>query len=206
MWSDYYQESLRATGSSDPLGGEHLFYVLVETESANEEAMAETFQGALFAVMEDGLLEDAALAQSRTEEEAFWKIRDGIAELLPEFDPPVTVDVGIPITVMDKFANDIREELKTAKPDCRLLVFGHIGDGNLHMVASTGRSEDKKEIYELIYRKTRDMKGAITAEHGVGMLKKEWLSYSRSDAEIELMRSLKGLLDPKGILNPGRVI
>jgi FAD/FMN-containing dehydrogenase len=206
MWSDYYQESLRATGSSDPLGGEHQFYVLVETEGANEETVAETFQSALFAVMEDGLLEDAALAQSRAEEEAFWTIRDGIAELLPDFNPPVTVDVGIPITMMDRFANDVREELKTAKPDCRLLVFGHIGDGNLHMVASTGRSEDKKEIYELIYRKTRDMKGAITAEHGVGMLKKEWLSYSRSDAEIGLMRSLKLLLDSKGILNPGRVI
>jgi FAD/FMN-containing dehydrogenase len=206
MWSDYYQESLRATGSSDPLGGEHQFYVLIETEGASEEAMTETFQSALFAVMEDGLLEDAALAQSRAEEEAFWTIRDGIAELLPEFDPPVTVDVGIPISMMDRFANEVREELKTTKPDCRLLVFGHIGDGNLHMVASTGRSEDKKEIYELIYRKTRDMKGAITAEHGVGMLKKEWLSYSRSDAEIELMRSLKGLMDPKGILNPGRVI
>lgn len=206
MWSDYYQAALAATGSNDPLGGEHPFYVIIETEGANEQSVVETFQAALFAVMEDGLLIDAAIAQSRAEEDAFWVIRDGIAELLPEFEPAVTVDVGIPIKSMDDFVNELRVELKEQWPDCRSLVFGHIGDGNLHMVASTGRSEDKNGIYDLIYKKTRQVKGAITAEHGVGTLKKQWLSYSRSDEEIALMRSLKTLLDPNGILNPGRVI
>lgn len=206
MWSDYYQAALAATGSNDPLGGEHPFYVIIETEGANEQSVVDTFQAALFAVMEDGLLIDAAIAQSRAEEDAFWVIRDGIAELLPEFEPAVTVDVGIPIKSMDDFVNELRVELKEQWPDCRSLVFGHIGDGNLHMVASTGRSEDKNGIYDLIYKKTRQVKGAITAEHGVGTLKKQWLSYSRSDEEIALMRSLKTLLDPNGILNPGRVI
>lgn len=206
MWSDYYKESVRATNSTDPLGGEHQFYVLIETEGVNEEATVESFQTVLFAMMEDGLVEDAVIAQSRAEEEAFWSIRDGIAELMPEFDPAVTVDIGMPITTMDTFANNICSELKRTWPDCRVLVFGHIGDGTLHMIVTTGRSEDKQAIYEMIYQKTRDVSGAITAEHGVGTLKKEWLSYSRSDTEIELMRSLKGLLDPDGIINPGRVI
>lgn len=206
MWSDYYRASLQATGSSDPLGGEHNFYVLMQTEGAREEATIESFQAALMSVMEDGLVEDAAIAQSGAEETAFWIIRDGVGELLPQMDPAITVDVGIPITKMDSFVNDFRAALGQSWPQCQLLVFGHIGDGNLHMLASTGRSEDHPGIYELIYQKTRAVDGAITAEHGVGMLKKPWLSYSRSQAEIDLMRSLKGLLDPHGIINPGRVI
>ena len=206
MWADYYRAALAATGREDPLGGQHEFYALVETEGAHEETIVEIFQTALFSVMEDGLLQDAAIAQSRTEEQAFWGIRDGIAELLPEFDPAVNVDVGIPISSMERFVDETRETLQQTWPECRALVFGHVGDGNLHMVVTTGKSQDKQGIYELIYQKTKELQGAVTAEHGIGTLKKQWLPYSRSEAEIELMRSLKTLLDPKGIINPGRVI
>lgn len=206
MWSDYYHESLRAINGTDPLGGEHPFYVLLETEGVDDETTAAIFQRALMSGLDSELVVDAAIAQSLTEVNSFWAIRDGIAELLPEFTPSINLDVGIPITEMERFAKEVREELRAMHPNCRMLVFGHIGDGNLHVVATTGRSEDKQGVYEMIYQKTREVKGAITAEHGIGVQKKEWLSYSRSEAEINLMRALKGLLDPKGIINKGRVI
>lgn len=206
MWSDYYHAAVRAINGSDPIGGEHAFYVVLETEGVDDETTEKIFQTALMSSMESGLVVDAAIAQSQTEEKAFWAIRDGIAELLPEFSPAVNMDVGIPISLMDQFALEVREELHAMHPDCRMLVFGHIGDGNLHVIATTGRAEDKHGMYDMIYKKTRDVGGAITAEHGVGTQKREWLHFSRSETEIELMRSLKGLMDPKGIINNDRVI
>lgn len=205
MWSDYYRESLEAIKSQDPLGGEYPFYVLLETEGVDEKNTTEIFQRALMSSMETELVVDAAIAQNQTEEKAFWAIRDGVAELLPIFKPSINLDVGIPISEMDRFAKEVKQKLREMHPNARVVVFGHIGDGNLHVLATTGRSEDKHGVYEMIYQKVRGVKGAITAEHGIGTLKKEWLSYSRSEAEIELMRSLKGLLDPKGIINAGRV-
>ena len=206
MWADYYRESLRATGIGDPLEDEHNYYVVIETEGANETSVVDRFQAALLAEMEEGLLRDAVISHNTSQARTFWMIRDGIAELLPEFEPAATFDIGIPISSMDQFAIETRAELVRAFPDCRMLVFGHIGDGNLHLLVTTGQSEDKQAIYELVYRKIRDVCGTITAEHGIGVLKKQWLSYTRSDAEILLMKQLKSLLDPDGILNSGRVI
>ena len=206
MWLAYYNESLRATGSKDPLDGEHPFYVLLETEGVDDETTEGIFQRALMSGLESNLVADAAIAQSLTEINSFGAIRDGIAELLPEFDPAINLDVGIPVTEMDRFTQEVREELNAMHPDCKMLVFGHIGDGNLHVIATTGLNEDKRGVYKIIFQKTREVNGTITAEHGIGVQKKECLSYCRSDAEMELMRSLKNLLDPKGILNTGRVI
>lgn len=206
MWSDYYHESLRAIKAKDPVGGEHPFYVLLETEGVDHEATQKIFQSALMSSMESGLVADVVIAQSQAEEKAFWAIRDGIAELLPEYKPSINMDVGIPITSMDDFTREVRQQLRTMHPDCRMLVFGHVGDGNIHIIATTGREEDKHGMYDMIYQKTRDVGGAITAEHGVGVQKKEWLHFTRSEAELDLMRSIKGLLDPKGIINNGRVI
>ena len=205
MWPEYYREALRATGINDPLAGEQGYCVLIETEGASETA-AEHFLTTLSKAMEEGLLLNAVIAQSRADASTFWAIRDGIAELLPEFDPAANFDIGIPIALMERFIIETQQELKRAFPDCRVLVFGHLGDGNLHLLATTGREQDVKAIYDLVYRKIAEVDGAISAEHGIGVLKKEWLAHSRSAAEITLMRSLKTALDPAGILNPGRVV
>jgi len=90
-------------------------------------------------------------------------------------------------------------------PQVSILIFGHIGDGNLHLCAGTESADDKKKIYECVYAITEKYNGAISAEHGVGTLKKQYLCHSRGNNEIDLMRSIKDLLDPKKILNAGRV-
>ena len=205
MWPEYYREALRATGINDPLAGEQGYCVLIETEGASETA-AEHFLATLSAAMEEGLLLNAIIAQSSADANTFWAIRDGIAELLPEYGPAANFDIGIPIALMERFIDETQQELKLAFPDCRVLVFGHLGDGNLHLLAGTGREQDVRAIYDLVYRKIAEVDGAISAEHGIGVLKKEWLAHSRSAAEIALMRSLKSALDPAGILNPGRVV
>jgi FAD/FMN-containing dehydrogenase len=107
---------------------------------------------------------------------------------------------------MESFLDVIDQKLHFAFPDITLLVFGHIGDGNLHIAASTGGEQDKQKIYDIVYRATGEYQGSVTAEHGIGVLKKDYLSYSRNAEELALMRQLKATLDPKNILNAGRVI
>ena len=206
MWADYYQSARRIINARDPLDGQHKFHVLLETEGADEQTTAAAFQAALYGLMEEGLVRNAVIAQSRAEANAFWAIRDGIGELIPKHPAAANFDIGVPIGEMDRFVKELDAELQAAYADCMVLVFGHIGDGNLHILASTGRGEDKAGIYDLVYKMTGAFKGTITSEHGIGVQKKAWLPYVRSEAEIALMRTLKDALDPLGILNRGRVV
>ena len=206
MWSDYYRASVSATQSRDPFDEDHGYYVLVETEGADERVGIDGLESALAGAAEAGLLPDACVAQSAREAAAFWAIRDGVSELIPVMSPVATFDVGIPIPRMARFVADTHAALDQAFDGCTALVFGHIADGNLHLLVSTGAKEDLRGIYDTVYAIVRDAHGTITAEHGIGATKKEWLHYSRGEAEIDLMRTLKAALDPRGILNPGRVI
>ncbi|NNE36722.1 MAG: FAD-binding oxidoreductase, partial [Gammaproteobacteria bacterium] len=115
-------------------------------------------------------------------------------------------DIGIPLNRTASCLEQIEKALTGKYPDITYLVFGHLGDGNLHIIAATGSKQDKNDIYDTVYRITGEHGGGIAAEHGIGILKKSWLHLSRSEQEINLMRQLKLAMDPKNILNPGRVI
>ncbi|HHX88927.1 MAG TPA: FAD-binding oxidoreductase, partial [Paracoccus sp.] len=117
-------------------------------------------------------------------------------------------DVSVPLARIGDCVDDIRAALKNRFPALQFMFFGHAGDGNIHLVAGPIETVDptghgiESTVYDLI----RSYGGSVSAEHGIGLHKKPWLSYSRSDAELDLLRRMKGLLDPKGILNPGKVI
>jgi len=207
MWDNYYNKVLEVDSDlQNPFGEEHHFYLLVEYKD-NETALgAERFEAELFGHLEAELLSDAVMAQSHQDAEEFWRIRDGIGELLKALGPVSNQDVSLPIADIGVFSTHLETRLKAKYPDIGVLLFGHIGDNNLHVCAYTGREEDKLLITEDIMSMIGEYSGAITAEHGVGVLKRDYLELSRTPEEIALMKTIKKAMDPKGILNPGRVI
>ena len=207
MWDNYYNKVLEVDSDlQNPFCEEHHFYLLVEYKD-NETALgAERFEAELFGHLEAELLSDAVMAQSHQDAEEFWRIRDGIGELLKALGPVSNQDVSLPIADIGVFSTHLETRLKAKYPDIGVLLFGHIGDNNLHVCAYTGREEDKLLITEDIMSMIGEYSGAITAEHGVGVLKRDYLELSRTPEEIALMKTIKKAMDPKGILNPGRVI
>ena len=207
MWDDYMQITTAACGITPPLSGRYPLYVLIDLHCGQPETDAARFEAMLEAAFERGLLLDGVVAQSVAEAEAFWSIRDGIADVLRDIAPTLNFDVSVPVSQIGECAEQIRANLGAGWPDMKVLFFGHVADGNLHVVACSVPDDHDVlwQIEEAVYSVVRAMGGSISAEHGIGLLKREWLHYSRSEAELAVMQALKRTLDPKGILNPGKL-
>ena len=207
MWSPYFDRVIEHSDSlRSPFDSDYPIYALVEAEGSDQETDSRRFEEVLAAALEAGLIDDAAIAQSEKDRQAFWSIRDGVAEITADLTPYASLDVSMDIAEMAGFLDEFDTELKQALPNAINLVFGHIGDNNLHLFVSTRREGDLKTIFDIGYRLTGAHGGSVSAEHGIGVLKRDYLHLSRSPEELELMRRLKQALDPRGILNPGRVI
>ena len=207
MWASYFDCVIdRIENLRSPFDTDYPLYVLVQSEGTDHTADRERMETALGELLEKGVVLDAAVAQSERETDSFWQIRDGIAEITASLQPLVAFDVSVPIRDMPAFLQAAGDTLEAAFPNVTNLVFGHIGDNNLHLTATTGNHDDLERISEIVYSATSDVGGSIAAEHGIGMSRREYLHLSRSESEIALMRKLKATLDPKGILNPGRVL
>lgn len=151
---------------------------------------------------EDGLIVDAVLPKSETERRVLWDIREVFDSVLPAY----LYDVSLPIKDMEVFVNQLEASLKERWPRVACNVFGHIADGNLHLFFNPGEDGDNHaECDEIVYGCLDGFEGSISAEHGVGVDKKHWLKNSRSPEEIQLMRSLKQVMDPNNLLNPGKI-
>jgi FAD/FMN-containing dehydrogenase len=207
MWDNYFNKVLEVESDlQNPFTEPHPFYLLVEYKDNDALSGGERFESVLFAQLEAGLLTDALIAQSHQDAEKFWQIRDGIGELFKVLGPVSNQDVSLPIADIGVFATDLEQRLKQNYSNIGVLLFGHIGDNNLHVCAYTGREEDKGAINKDIMLMIGEYSGAITAEHGVGVIKRDFLDQSRTASEIALMKTIKLAMDPKGILNPNRVI
>jgi FAD/FMN-containing dehydrogenase len=204
MWGDYLRAVSRGHGVRAPPGDGHAFYVIVEIEELREDAAA-VFDDTLLAALDRRLIADGVLAASEAERREIWRIRDDFEPILRE-KPVYLFDVSLPITCMERYVEEVRARLHSVDGTAALHVFGHVGDGNLHLFIQTKASDIARSAYESsVYEPLRRFNGSISAEHGVGREKKAWLGHSRSEVEIELMKILKRTLDPKGILNPGVV-
>ena len=207
MWDSYYDKVIEVLPNlTSPFAEKHPYYLLVEYKDNDLISGGQRFESTLVASLETGLLTDALIAQSHQDAATFWAIRDGIGELFQVLGPVSNQDVSLPVTDIGIFADDLDKRLKAKYDTIGVLLFGHIGDNNLHICAYTGREADKSRINEDIMLMIGEYAGAITAEHGIGVLKREYLPLSRTTNEIALMKTIKQALDPKNILNPGRVI
>jgi FAD/FMN-containing dehydrogenase len=207
MWDSYYDKVIEEVPNlTSPFDESHPFYLLVEYKDNDKVSGDQRFESILFSQFEVGLLSDVIIAKSLQDAATFWQIRDGIGELFQTLGPVSNQDVSLPVTDIGVFAEDLDKRLKDKYDNIGVLIFGHIGDNNLHVCAYTGREEDKARINEDIMLMIGEYSGAITAEHGIGVLKRDFLPLSRTDSEIALMKTIKLAMDPKNILNPGRVI
>ncbi len=207
MWPNFYREVLEATGLRAPLQPGLGYYALIEAQasSATDAALLEQ---ALASAAETGIIVDAVVSQSAAAARAFWSVRDGVASAYQALAPCHSYDIGLENFRIGDFAAQAETEIKTRWPRARMLTFGHIGDGNLHLLVSLGADDtqaSKFEIDTLIYDLVQHYQGSISAEHGIGQLKAPYLHHSRSEAEINLMHTMKRALDPTAILAPGRL-
>ncbi|WP_163575665.1 FAD-binding oxidoreductase [Halomonas faecis] len=209
MWDNHYRLLTEESGRHAPplpLGAP--FYVLVESLGLDPERNAAQFSDALEAALNDGLIGDAVLAQSTTQRDALWAIREDIEGLLQTLAPLFTFDISLPIAEMATYVEGLETALAHEWPKGRLVVFGHLGDGNLHVSVSVGSvsHEVRCAVERLVYAPLAQLGGSISAEHGIGLEKRDYLSLSRSPEEIALMRTLKRALDPHHLLNRHKIL
>ena len=210
MWPDYWDVITNRAGVRSPVGTGHGLYVLIEAQGTDEATDAPRFEAWLAELLERGMLSDAAVSQSVAQTKAFWAVRDICSEFGQVLGPHIPYDIGLAVAGMDEFVRRCKAALASGIPGCDSVYYGHIGDGNLHLVSWVPRlsvdQQPKEEMDQIVYGLVRVMGGSVSAEHGIGTLKKKWLGHARSEAEIALMRTLKAALDPDGLLNPGKVI
>ena len=205
MWSDYYEFAVGQLGVTNrPFAKRHAYYVLIEVEALDPVHDSERLERLLARLVEDGIAADAVLAGSLEESARLWRVRDAAGELMIRLPNLVAFDVSLPIPRMEQYVEDMRARGAPYLGEHPPYVFGHLGDGNLHIVASLTGYQHLHAYDEAVYGALAGF-GSVSAEHGIGVLKREWLPLSRQPAEIALMRALKQALDPNGILNPGRV-
>ena len=207
MWEDFYRlVTTEPALGKPPLPYGHPYYVLVEGLGGEQELDAERFERVLTSIIEDGGIADAVIAKSQGERDRMWGLRDDVAQVARNA-PIFTFDVSLKISTMESYVAEVRENLSARWPKMTLTVFGHLGDGNLHLIAGVGDgSRDARQAVEhIVYGALRKREGSVSAEHGIGLEKRAYLAWSRSPAEIGLMRNLKHALDPDNILNPGKI-
>ncbi|KAK0603564.1 hypothetical protein LWI29_006294 [Acer saccharum] len=193
-------------GARNPLSSSmHNFYVLIETTGSDESYDKEKLEAFLLSSMEGGLISDGVLAQDINQASSFWRIREGVPEALMKAGAVYKYDLSIPVEKMYDLVDEMRIRMgQTAK----VIAYGHLGDGNLHLNISAPQYDDKilAQIEPYVYEWTSEHKGSISAEHGLGLMKANKIFYSKSPETVQVMGSIKKLLDPNGILNPYKVL
>ncbi len=201
-------------GVRDPLASVHPWYALVDISTSDSAETAETMMQELLAeAFESGLVADAAIAASLAQQDAFWHLRESMSEAQKPEGGSIKHDVSVPVSRIPAFLAEADAAVHALIPDARICAFGHLGDGNIHYNISQPVGADKaafiarwREVNAVVHAVVHKHTGSISAEHGVGQLKRDELAASRPAIETELMRRIKQAFDPAGIMNPGKVI
>ena len=207
LWQDFYKLlTTEPAPHTPPLSLDYPYYVLIEAMGADQDKDTARFEAALEGAFEAGLISDAVLAKSQAERDRMWAIRDDVGQVAQNW-PIFTFDVSLPVKDMEAYVAEMKARLTDRYPDHTAMIFGHLGDGNLHVVAGVGDDslEARRGVEACVYEPLRSRGGSVSAEHGVGLEKLPYLGFTRSPEEIATMRAIKQALDPKGILNPGKI-
>lgn len=206
MWREFYDTVVGKRNATPPLKGGAPYYILVES-ICGSMAPEQTFESVLAALASENRIMDAVIAASQAQCDAIWGIRDDV-EALMSIGPLVMFDVSLPISRMAGYVAHLRGQLAERWPQSDCIVWGHIGDCNLHIWVSVGElsAEIRASVCEIVYAPLAEYDGAISAEHGIGEEKRDYLGYTRSSAEIEIMCRLKSHFDPANIMNPGKIL
>jgi FAD/FMN-containing dehydrogenase len=201
-------------GSQAPLEARAPHYVLVELSDLRAGGRSADFlEAALGAALECGEIGDAALARSEAQAADFWALRENVSEAQAREGANIKHDVSLPISALARFIAETDAQLERAFPGVRLVTFGHLGDGNLHYNVSPPPGEPAERLLgqldavnRIVHDQTARMGGSISAEHGLGQLRRDEIRRYKSPVELELMRRVKAALDPRGIMNPGKLL
>ena len=200
-------------GCRDPLASPHAWYVLMELSSQQREGLREVLEAVLAGGLERGLIHDATIAESLEQARAFWRVREMFGEVQRFAGGSIKHDISVPVAAVPAFIKEAGAAVTALIPGARPLPFGHLGDGNIHYNVNQPVGADKEEFLKrwddvnaTVFAVVKKYGGSISAEHGVGVMKRDLLPTVKDPVALDLMRNLKRLLDPNGILNPGKVL
>jgi D-lactate dehydrogenase (cytochrome) len=201
-------------GVSDPFAEPHEWYALIELSSSRPDAgLQDMLEHLLGEAIEAGEVVDAVVASSLEQRKALWKIREGIPEAQKKAGGSIKHDVSVPVARVPAFIERASQAVEAALDGVRVVPFGHLGDGNIHFNLSQPVGADRQafigrweEMNRIVHDIVVEMQGSISAEHGIGRLKKDELAHYKSPVELDLMRRIKQALDPRGIMNPGNIL
>lgn len=210
MWPSFYSHMTGALPElRRPFDAPHGLYVLIEAAGAADEAIEERLHALLSEALETGEITDAVIASSERDRADLWALRESVAHFGRVLGPVIAFDIGVPIAAMGAFVARVEAEIAEGWPGIIAMSYGHIGDSNLHLVChlpGAGADQPHEAVSDLVYRRVVEVGGSVSAEHGIGTLKRKALALSRSPAELALMARMKRALDPNGTLNPGKVV
>lgn len=201
-------------GVQQPFAERHGGYVLIElADTADEGALTTLLEDVIGRALEEGLCGDAVVSASLAQLQALWRLREEISEAQRADGPHLKHDISLPIERIPEFLETAEQRLRTVSPDCRLFIFGHFGDGNLHYNVSRPAGADRGwaaqwegPVSDAVFAEVAEYGGSISAEHGVGQLKRHAFHHYKDPMQLRLMLQIKQVFDPNGIMNPGKLL
>ena len=204
MWQDYYGLMATHDSARRPVEPNWPYYVLVETMGYDEEHDRALFERFVEDVFESGLAADGVLATSDRQKQDLWHVREGSEITIREFGSIAAFDISVDLEHVEQFVDDAYAALRRHFGDVRGVTLGHLGDNNIHLAINVGDDTVARthEIEDVVFKALAPFGGSITAEHGIGVLKKDFLHQYKSKPELDMMKRIKAALDPDGVLNP----
>lgn len=200
-------------GTRDPFDAPHPWYLLLELSSSRPGGLREALETILGEALENGDAHDAVLAESGEQRKALWRLREGVSESQKKEGGSIKHDVAVPTSRVPEMLRRCTQAVEAALPGVRVVAFGHLGDGNIHFNLSQPVGADKQaflaewaRMNRIVHDIVNDLNGSVSAEHGIGQLKIAEMARYKQDVELDLMRRIKQALDPRGIMNPGKVL